>query len=240
MPTQYGWRARHAAQRGLGNQGGGTPGSYQLGLGLSPSGPAAGPSPGGQYLQGLAQAAQARAAAKAGAVAAMPLIGMGGLGASPAAASANTANATAALFGGSGSRPSYGGNPFVIGHPGGAYAGARYTDPGVRYKQAMGQGTNALLGVLSAPGGDAPDGLHRRALRQSARDMAAAKADLDAEMSLTFTGYGPLSSRSDPATRAEAARLATRLGVLPLAQGGPAPRAWGTRRGASAWPRTRI
>ena len=77
-----------------------------------------------------------------------------------------------------------------------------YTDPGVRYKQAIGQGANALLGVLSAPGGDAPDWLHRCALRRSARDMAAAKPDLDAEMSLTFTGYGPLE-RGDPATRAD-------------------------------------
>ena len=130
------------------------------------------------------------------------------------------------MFGGAGARPSYGGNPFLLGHTGGAYAGGRYTDPGVRYKQAMGQGANALLGVLSAPGGDAPDGLHRRALRRSARDMAAAKADLEAEMSLTFTGYGPLSSRSDPATRAEAARLARKLGFGPLDSG----------RATSAWP----
>ena len=203
MVSKYGWLARYTAQRGLGNRGGGgTPGSYQLGLGLLPSGPAAGPLPGGQYRRALAQAAR---------VAAMPPIGMGGLGASPAAAGANTANATAALFGGAGARPSYGGNSFLLGHPGGAYAGGRYTDPGVRYRQAMGQGTNALLGVMSAPGGDAPDGPQRRALRASARALAAAKADLDAEMSLTFTGYGPLE-RGDPATRAEAARLARKLG----------------------------
>ena len=119
-------------------------------------------------------------------------------------------------------------------HPGGAYAGGCYTDPGVRYKRAIGQGTHALLGVLSAPGGDAPDGQHRRALRQSARALATAKADLDAEMSLTFTGYGPLSSRSDPATRAEAARLARKLG---FDQYGPpgATTAWPPRgRGGGA------
>ena len=166
------------------------------------------------------------APAKARAMAAMPPIGMGGLGASPTAAGANTGNATAALFGGAGSRPSFGGNSFLLGHPGGAYAGGRYTDPGVRYRQAMGQGTHALLRVLSAPGGNAPDGQYRRALRQSARDIAAAKADLDAEMSLTFTAYGPLSSRSDPATRAEAARLARKLGFGPLDSG----------RATSAWP----
>ena len=111
------------------------------------------------------------------------------------------------MFGSSsGPRPSYGGNPFLLGHLGGGYGvGGRYTDPGVRYKKAIGHGANDLLGVLSAPGSDAPDGRCSRSLRASARTLAAAKADLDAEMSLTFTCYGPLE-RSDPASRANAAR----------------------------------
>ncbi len=50
--------------------------------------------------------------------------------------------------GGSGPRPGHGGNSFLLGLPGGAY---RYTDPGVRYERAIGQGTNALLGVLGPP-----------------------------------------------------------------------------------------
>ena len=123
MASHYGYLSRYAAQRGRGNRAGAAtpappsivsgrtapPSPTPLGLGLLPIGPAAGPSPGGQYRQALVQAAQARAAAKAQAVAAMPPIGMGDFGASLGGPGGGTAgaNATAALFGNPyGSRPS--------------------------------------------------------------------------------------------------------------------------------------
>ena len=109
------------------------------------------------------------------------LVGAGFASTMPARGRA--ANATAASFGGAGSRPSYGGNPFLSGIFGLAdRAGGGTSDPGVRYERAIQSSANALFGALTAP-----DGLYRRALRQSARALAAAKADLDAEMSLTFT-----------------------------------------------------
>ncbi len=196
---------------------------------------ATGVSPGGQYRNALSQAAQAGAAAKAAAVAAMPHIGMGGLGARPAGAGATAAaDATAALFGGSGPPPSYGGNPFVLGPLGGGYgAGGRSTDPRARYDRAIQQGANALFGMLRTPGGDAPDGPYALALANSARAVAAANADFDAEGSLFGTGYGTLTP-GNQATRAAAARLAAELGVGPLGSG-YATTAWPPRgRGGAA------
>ena len=77
-------------------------------------------------------------------MAAMPPIGMGSLETSPARAGATAAgaNAAAALFAtGYGPRPGYGGNPFLRGIFGLAdRAGGRTTDPGARYKRAIGQG----------------------------------------------------------------------------------------------------
>ncbi len=123
------------------------------------------------------------------------------------------------------------------GLPGGAYgAGGRTIDPGMRYKGAIQQGANALLGVLTAPGGDAPGGGYRQTLIASARAAAAARADLAAERSLAFTGYGDLS-RGNAATRAEAARLAARLGLGPLSSGQTATTGWPPRgRGATGDP----
>ena len=136
MSSHYGYLVRvAAAQRARRTAVSPAPPSpTPLGLGLLPIGPAAGPSPGGQYRQALVQAAQARAAAKAQAVAAMPPIGMGNFGASPGGAGGGTAgaNATAALFGNPyGSRPSYVDRPFLRGIFGFAdRAGGSYTDPG--------------------------------------------------------------------------------------------------------------
>lgn len=72
--------------------------------------------------------------------------------------------------------------------------------------------------------GASPGGQYRRALADSARAAAAARADLAAERSLAFTGYGELYTRPNPATHAEAVRLAARLGVpLPPGSEGTAP-----------------
>ena len=260
MPSYYGYSFSRAGQRGRSsapappsptlfgyNAAGVGPGGrsaapaarayldHTLALAKAKAG-AAGASPGGQVRNALSQAAQARAAAKAAAVAAMPHIGVGGLGGSRVGAggSAAAANATTALFGGSGPPPSYGGNSFVLGLPRGAYgAGGGYTDPGARHERAIQQGANALFGMLTAPGGDAPDGPYALALADSARAVAAARADIDAEGSLFGTGYGTLTP-GNQATRAAAARLAAELGVGPLGSG-YATTAWPPRgRGGAA------
>jgi hypothetical protein len=130
-------------------------------------------------------------------------------------------NAAAASFGGSGPPPSYGGNSFVLGPLGDSGAGQRTTDPRARYDRAIQQGANALFGMLRTPGGDAPDGPFGVALANSARAVAAARADIEAEGSLFGTGYGTLTP-GNPATRAAAARLAAELGVGPAGSGGSA------------------
>ena len=147
-------------------------------------------------------------------------VGPGGRTASGVAATTGTgANATAALFGsGLGSRPSYGGNSFTLGLPGGGRAG----EPGARYAQAVRQSGDALLAILK---GASPTAPYDRALRQSARDAAKAKAEIGATQAL-FDAYGP-AARHDPAPRA--ARLAAELGV-PLGVGGTADRGTPWRR----------
>ena len=165
--------------------------------GVGPGGRTTGPSLGGAVAQ-----AQTRA------VAAMPLIGMGGLGASPAAAGATAANATAAPFGNRyGRPPSHGSNPFLRGITGFADgAGGGYADPGARFEGAVGQAGNAFLAILK---GASPTAPYDQVLRHSAREAAAAKAEIGATQAL-FDAYMP-APRHD--ARAAAARLGVPLGA---------------------------
>ena len=135
------------------------------------------------------------------------------------------ANATAALFGNRYTRPSHGGNSFLLGLPGGAYASGRYTEPGARNERALQQTSDAVLAILN---GASPTGHYDLVLRQSAREASKAKAEIGATQAL-FNLYGP-APRHDPTSRA--ARLAAQLGVGPL---GSAYSPW-RRHGAVAHP----
>ena len=146
----------------------------------------------------------------------MPLTGMGGFGASLAGSggTAAGANASPALFGDGYASPPRS-DPFLRGITGFAdYAGGSYADPGERFEGAVGQAGNAFLAILK---GASPTAPHDRALRQSAREAAKAKAEIGATQAL-FDAYMP-APRHD--ARAAAARLAAELGV-PLGAAGPA------------------
>ena len=146
----------------------------------------------------------------------MPLTGMGGFGASLAGSggTAAGANASPALFGdGYGSPPRS--DPFLSGITGFAdYAGGGYADPGARHERAVGQAGNAFLAILK---GASPTAPYDQVLRHSAREAAAAKAEIGATQAL-FGLYGP-AARHDAASAA--AKLAAALGV-PLGAAGPA------------------
>ena len=141
------------------------------------------------------------------------LFGAGLAGIRETAVAANTAPAS---FGNRyGPWPHSSGNPFLLGLPGGADgAGGGYADPGARHEGAVGQAGNALLAILK---GASPTAPHDRALRHSAREAAAAKAEIGATQAL-FGLYGP-AARHDAARAA--AELAAGLGV-PLRAAGPA------------------